>query len=502
LKILKEKLKDNLLAVGPIVVIVLLLHFTVQPLSERHLTGFLVGSISIIIGLSMFLKGVEVGISQLGTLIGNAIAKSNKIWVVIVSGLILGFAISIAEPGLFVLANQVDLVTQGQLSNTSILVNVSIGLAIMLVLGFLRVFYNVSLTKLLMIVYGLIGFMAFFTNPIFLGIAFDASGATTGILAVPFILSLGVGISKLKKNSVASEEDAFGLVAMASTGAILAVMILNMITNVDSFTVDQTTSLVQDMPIFEKYLEILRPIVIDGITSLVPIFIIFLVMNKTTFKLSRNGFKRIIVGFVFAFLGLIIFFLGVEGGFMEVGYIMGQGLAMRDNNTLVIVVAFFIGFVIMLAEPAVYVLTHQIEEVTSGNIKRLAVLLPLCLGVGLAVALSVVRTLNPNLSLWHFLLPGYLIALLLSLVVPKLFVGIAFDAGGVATGPLTATFTLAFTQGIANAYEGADLLVDGFGMISMVALFPIVTLQILGLIYKIQNAKHQKHDGGLNNESL
>jgi len=181
---------------------------------------------------------------------------------------------------------------------------------------------------------------------------------------------------------------------------------------------------------------------------------------------------------------------------MEVGSVIGYELANVGNVYYVIGIGFIVGVVTILAEPAVYVLTHQIEDVTSGYVKRSSVLIALSIGVGIAVSLSVIRILNPNLQLWHYLLPGYIIAIVMSYFAPKLFVGIAFDAGGVATGPMTATFILAFIQGIAEATEGASVLVDGFGMISMVALAPIITLQILGLIFKVKSKKGGIDDGG------
>jgi len=487
---LTEKLRENLMAVLPIVVMVTVLNFTLVDLQAQSFIGFLIGSVLIILGLSFFLIGVEVGVTPFGNLVGSAIAKSNKIWIVVVAGLILGFFISMAEPGLMVLSNQVDIFTNGQISGTTLLLMVSGGLAILLVLGFLRIAYDFALYKLLLIIYAIIGLIAFFfTDEVFFGIAFDASGATTGILAVPFILSLGVGISHLKKNSIKSEEDSFGLVAMASTGAILAVMLLNMVTRITEFSAEVEQVEVVSVGLVEQFVNLLPTILRDGAITLLPLLFIFLVLNKFNFKLKRRAFHHIVVGFGFAFLGLVLFFLGVEGGFMEVGFQIGEQLVALDNHFFVILVAFLIGFVSMMAEPAVYVLTHQIEEVTSGSVKRMAVLIPLCLGVGLAVALSVIRTLTSGMSLWHVLLPGYVIALGLSFVVPKLFVGIAFDAGGVATGPLTATFTLAFTQGVAQAFPNADVLIDGFGMISMVAMLPIITLQILGFVFKLRSKK-------------
>ena len=489
MSIVAVKLKENLMAVAPITVIVLILHFTVAPLETQLLNSFLIGSVLVVFGLSLFLIGVDIGITPLGSQTGVSLAKTNKLWIVVAAGIILGFFISLAEPGLMVLADQVGVVTSQQISSAGILLMVSIGLAVMLSLGFIRIFYSFPLHIMLIIIYIAIGVMAVFTSPEFLGIAFDASGATTGILAVPFVLALAVGISALKRDSSAAENDSFGLVALASTGAIIGVMILNMFSKTSEYSADLVLPDVGVSTVFNVFIEKLPGITREGVIVLSPLIAVLILMQLVSFKLNRKAFGRMFFGFIYAFIGLILFFLGVNGGFMGTGAMLGYALANLDNKVFLIAAGFSIGLVTMLAEPAVYVQTHQIEDVTSGYVKRVAVLVPLCLGVGVAVMLSMIRILVPAISLWHFLLPGYIFALGMTFFTPKLFVGIAFDAGGVATGPMTATFTLAFAQGAASASGGADLLIDGFGMIAMVAMMPIITLQVLGIIFGIKAKK-------------
>lgn len=487
MSILREKFRDNLLAVLPITIIVIILNFTIAPLEPTSIIRFLIGSALVIVGLSFFLIGVEIGITPLGSLIGTTLSKSNKLWVVLIAGLILGFFTSIAEPGLMVLANQVDMVTSGQIPSFSILIVVSIGLAIMLALGFVRIFFNIPLYKVLLILYLIIFGLAIFTSREFLAISFDASGATTGALAVPFILSLSVGISALKKDSKSSEKDSFGLVAIASTGAIISIMILNIISKTNEFSAGLETNLADTKSLFMPFIMIIPSFFKESLIAMSPLFIILMILQKVSFKLSKRSLKKILYGFLYAFIGLLIFLVGVNAGFMEVGIRIGNSLVLLDNKVYVIVIGFILGVVTILAEPAVYVLTHQIEEVTSGYVKRNVVLVFLSIGVGCAIALSMIRILIPEVQLWHYLLPGYIICLGMMFITPKLFVGIAFDAGGVATGPMTATFILAFTQGVADAYDKADVLVDGFGMIAMVAMLPIISLQLLGFIFRIKS---------------
>lgn len=483
------KFKEVLFAVLPITVIVLILNFTLTPLDTSLIIRFLIGAVLIVIGLTIFLIGVDNGITPIGNNMGVVIAKSNKVWIVAIAGLLLGFFISIAEPDLHILAGQVDSVTSGQISKGSIIIVVSLGIATMLAIGLLRIVYNFPLYKLLTILYGVIFILAIFTSPEFLAISFDASGATTGALTVPFILGISAGVSKLKKDSKSSEKDSFGLVAIASTGGIISVMIMSIISKTDKITGTLENNQYTSTSIIEPFIQKLPVITLEVIVALAPIIIIFIIFQKISFKLSKATVRKIVFGILFTFIGLVFFLVGVNVGFMEVGNKVGYGLASLDNKAYIVIIGFILGVVIILAEPAVYVLTHQIEDVTSGYVKRKMVVVTLAIGVGLAVALSMIRILVPELQLWHFLLPGYIISITMMYFVPKLFVGIAFDSGGVASGPMTATFILAYAQGAAEAIEGANVLIDGFGIIAMVAMTPIISLQVLGLIFKLKSKK-------------
>ncbi|HLV09167.1 MAG TPA: DUF1538 domain-containing protein [Halanaerobiales bacterium] len=491
-----QRFKSVLFAVLPIIIIVLILNFTITPLEISLIIRFLIGSILIIFGLSIFLFGVNIGITPIGNLMGTALTRSNKLWVIALSGLILGFIISIAEPDLHILAGQVDSATSGLISSFSLVLIVSAGIAVMLTTGLIRILYNTPLYIILTILYSIIFILAIFTSSEFLAISFDASGATTGAMTVPFILALARGISSFKKDSKASEKDSFGLVAITSTGAIIAVMFLSIFTKIDRISADIEHGTFQTNSIIAPFVQNI-PVTLRGVfLAILPLLLVFLVFQKNTFKLDKKIYRKILKGLLYTFLGLILFLVGVNAGFMEVGSVIGFCLASFENKTILIVIGFILGLVTILAEPAVYVLTQQIEDVTSGYVKRKLVLLALSLGIGLAVALSMLRIISTDIQLWHYLLPGYLLAIIMTYFTPKLFVGIAFDSGGVASGPMTATFILAFAQGAARATEGADVLIDGFGIIAMVALVPLITLQILGLIFKIKLEKGGQKENG------
>ncbi len=489
LNVLIEKFKEVLSSVLPITIIVLILNFVITPLETPLLLRFILGAFFIVIGLSIFLFGVDIGITPIGNLMGANLTKSNKIWIIAIAGIILGFFISVAEPDLHILADQVDFVTSGLISKASILVVVSIGIAILLSLGLIRIVYNIPLYKILTVLYLIIFILALFTSREFLAISFDASGATTGALTVPFILALAIGTSALKKDSKASEKDSFGLVAIASTGAIIAAMLMNIFSEADEITGSLDYILPESNSIILPFINEIPKISREIFVALLPMLIIFLIFQKISFKINKKAFRRILKGLVYTFIGLVLFLAGVNAGFMDVGSIIGFKLASFENKSIVIIVGFVLGLVTILAEPAVHVLTHQIEDVTSGYVKKKVVLVALSIGVGFSVALSMLRIIVPEIQLWHYLLPGYIIAITMTYFVPKLFVGIAFDSGGVASGPMTATFILAFAQGAADSIEGANVLVDGFGVIAMVAMTPLIALQILGFIFKIKSVK-------------
>jgi len=487
LDILIRKFREVVYSVLPITIIVLILNFTIAPIGYELIMRFIIGALFIIIGLGIFLFGVDLGIQPIGTNMGSSLAKWRNLWLIIVFGLILGFLINVAEPDLQVLASQVSQVTSGALSQASLVIVVSMGIGLLVAVGLARIVFKAPLNKLLTVLYGIILILAIFSPDAFLGIAFDSGGATTGSMTVPFILSLALGISSVEGGKDA-EEDSFGLVGIASTGPMIAVLTMSIISRLTSLTGSlPKTAHVEG--IIYPFIRIMPALSIEVTMALLPLILIFAVFQKLFFKLPRKQLAKIVKGLVYTFVGFLLFLTGVNAGFMEAGTAIGYVAASLDYNWVVIPIGFVLGFTVIYAEPAVYVLNEQIEDVTSGYIKKSIILYALSIGVAMAVTLSMIRILIPGIKLWHYLLPGYALAIILSYFAPNLFVGIAFDSGGVASGPMTATFILAFAQGVAEATPGADVLMDAFGVISMVALTPLIAIQIVGLIYKHKASK-------------
>lgn len=495
--VLLDKLKEVLFSVLPVTLIVIILNFTIArgALDTPALVRFIIGAVLIIIGLTIFLIGIDLSITPIGNLVGSKMVKTNKIWIVAALGIGLGFLICVAEPDLTILAVKIDDVTGGSISSISIVLVVSAGVGFFVMLGLLRILFDIPLYKMLLVTYFIIMILGIFVAPEFLAIAFDSSGATTGAITVPFVLALALGVSALKKNGKKSEKDSFGLVGLASAGAILGVLILNVINGQRNLPGSLDLEHLNEPQIIMPFIKAIPHTALEAFTSLAPIIVIFIIFEFTWFKLGRKQLVKIFKGLFYVLFGLVIFLIGVNAGFMDVGSLMGKYLAELDNKIWLILVSLVLGFAVILAEPAVYVLTHQIEDVTNGYVKRKIVLFALSIGMGLALVLNVIRILVPGMELWHILLPGYLIAIALMFFTPKLFVGMAFDSGGVASGPMSATFILAFSQGVAFSGTAEPPLADAFGVIALIAFTPILTVQILGILFKIRSKKE-----GLNHE--
>ena len=391
---------------------------------------------------------------------GECLGRFKSIIAVIIFGIFIGFVISVAEPDLLILANEITS-TVG-LAPQVIVMIISLGVGILISVGLFRIFKEIRISNLMLIIYSVIFALMIFAEDIGHAIAFDASGATTGAMTTPFIISLGLGVASLKGDL--SEDDSFGLVGIASTGPVLAGLLMSM-------SIDQSGA-----EVIEKAHEsILLTGIINATFAIVPITIVFFLMNMLVFKIDKETLKEISLGLVYTYLGLIIFLISVEGGFMELARVMGVGL--RDSKFLPLI-GFVLGLLVVLAEPAVAVLAEQVEDVTGGSIPRKLILRALSLGVAFAVMLAILRIKIEGFALWMVIVPGFLISLILARRVPQIFVGIAFDSGGVASGPMTATFILAFCQGVAGN------IADGFGVISFVAIMPVITIMILGSIFK------------------
>lgn len=477
---LLEKIKESISSVLPITLIILILHFTVAPMPDGTIKLFFIGSIMLVLGMGLFTLGADISMMPMGEKIGSYLTKSKKIVLLLISCLLIGILITVAEPDLQVLARQVPSVP-----DLIIIWSVALGVGIFLVVAMLRTLFQVKLHYILTLLYLIVFILAAFTNKDFLSVAFDSGGVTTGPITVPFIMALGIGMATIRGDK-SSEEDSFGLVALCSIGPILAVLIMGIFydTSSGSYTQVETIQVNTLLEVFKLFMLNLPLYFKEVALALTPIIILFIIFQLFFLKLSKKFLIKLSIGILYTYLGLVLFLTGVNVGFMPAGNYIGGKIASLPYNWILIPLGMIIGYFIVSAEPAVHVLNKQVEEISGGAISRKMIQLGLSIGVSISLGLAMIRVLT-GLSIWYFLIPGYLIAIVLSFFVPPIFTAIAFDSGGVASGPMTATFLLPFAMGACNAI-GGNILTDAFGIVAMVAMTPLVTIQILGMIYKIK----------------
>ena len=482
---LREKLLEALQAVLPIVAIVLVLCFTIAPVSPSILLCFLLGAVLIVVGIMFFTLGAEMSMTPMGERVGAVLTRSRKLPVILGVGFLLGFLITISEPDLQVLANQVP-----SIPNRTLIFSVAAGVGLFLTVAFLRMLLGVALPPLLVAFYGLVFVLAAFVPREFLAVAFDSGGVTTGPMTVPFIMALGVGVSAIRGDRHAAD-DSFGLVALCSVGPILAVLILGIAFRAsDSTYIPPVLPEVSDsVELWQLFHEGLPEYIKEIASSLLPIVVMFGVFQAVALRLDKRTLGRIAVGLAYTYVGLVLFLTGANVGFMPAGNYLGQVLTGQSYRWVIIPIGMLIGYFIVRAEPAVYVLNKQVEEVTDGAISAQAMGMALSAGVSISVGLAMVRVLTGISILW-FLIPGYAVAIGISFVVPKLFTAIAFDAGGVASGPMTATFLLPLAQGACVAV-GGNIVTDAFGVVAMVAMTPLITVQLMGLAAQLKTGRRR-----------
>ena len=477
--ILKEKWREALSSVLPVSAIVLLLTVTVAPMKLSVFLSFLLGSVFLIFGMGLFSLGADTAMMPMGEYVGSSLTRMKKIFLLIPLSFFVGVLITVSEPDLQVLSQYAP-----SIDSTVLIWTVGVGVGIFLVLAMLRILFNIKLRFLLLIAYALAFGMACFVSPDFWPIAFDSGGVTTGPMTVPFIMALGTGVSAIRSDSD-NAADSFGLVSLASVGPISAVLFLGLVLEPEGAFVPIETPLVENSrELALAFLKAVPHTMEEVLRALLPITGFFLVYQLFVGRLPLKQLSKILIGVVYTFVGLTLFLTGANVGFMPAGYALGEILGGSAFKYLMIPIGMLIGYFIVAAEPAVQVLQKQVEDITSGTIPRRALGISLGIGVAISVGIAMLRVLT-GVSIMYFLIPSYAIALTLTFIVPDIFTSIAFDSGGVASGPMTATFLLPFAMG-ACVSVGGTIVTDAFGVVAMVAMTPLIAIQILGLVYKLK----------------
>lgn len=483
---LYEKLTESIRAILPIIGIVIVLSFSIAPISPSTLLCFLVGAVLLICGMMFLTHGADLATVAMGERMGSGVTRTRKLWLIILLAFVLGFIITISEPGLQVLASQVPAVP-----NIALILTVAVGVGVFLAAALLRMLLGIPLSVVLFVLYGAAMILALFVPTSFLGVAFDSGGVATGPVSVPFIMAFGIGVASVRTDRNAAD-DSFGLVALCTIGPVLAVLILGILFGASGNpyvppVIPEITSSTELWNLFRTGLPVAFR---ENAIALAPIIIAFMLFQVFMLKLTRQNLMRISVGLVYTYIGLVLFLTGANVGFVPAGNYIGQVIAALPYRWIIVPIGMVIGFFIIKAEPAVYVLNKQVEEITDGAIPGAAVGMSLSLGVAVSLGLAMMRVLTGLNILW-LLIPGYSIALILSFFVPKIFMAIAFDSGGVASGPMAATFLLPFAQGACIAV-GGDIVADAFGVVAMVAMTPLIALQILGLVFELRKRRTKR----------
>ncbi len=500
-----HKFKETAVSVLPVMAIVFLLGLTIVPLEPLLLLRFFISGILLIIGLTVFLLGVDLGIQPMGERCGAALTKKKSLLLLLAVAFIIGFIVTAAEPDIQVFGDQVRSVFPF-VNKTSFTFVIAGGVGIFIMLGLLRTVTNLSLKWTLFISYTILFVVAFFASDAFIAIGFDSGGATTGPMTVPFIMALGLGVSSVRAGK---DDNSFGLTGVSSIGPVLAVLIYAIVVNGAGFgaggpstgsgtanALSVAPELVEG-PQFASISAIILSALHESLTSIAPLFGLFIIFQIFLLKMTARQVVRMLIGFAYSFIGLTVFLAGVYGGFMQTGKVLGESfgaLAFTKGGVwtfLLILTSLLLGAIIVCAEPAVWCLSEQVETVSGGTIKRKMLLVFLSIGTSIAIGLAMWRAIA-GFDIKLILVPGYIISMLLMLFCPELFTGIAFDSGGVASGPLTSTFVLSFALGAANSTSGSN---DSFGVIALVAMMPLIAIQIMGIVYKIKTSKNQKQGG-------
>ena len=486
---LKEKFNETLKAVLPIIALVLFLCFSIAAISPGILMTFLIGAALLTAGMLLFSFGVDLSMTQMGERVGTTITKTKNAVLMGVISFVMGLIITVSEPDLQVLAGQVQ-----SIPNSVLIFSVAGGVGLFLVLALLRMLLRVRLRALLLVSYAAVTVLAFFAPADLLAVAFDAGGVTTGPMTVPFILAFGVGISAIR-NDASSQEDSFGLIALCSVGPILAVLLLSLIYRVDgaSYSAAVVPGFTESVELRTLFTSALPTYLGEIARALLPILAFFCVFQVTALHLGKKSLMRMGVGLLYTYAGLVLFLTGVNVGFMPAGTYLGETLAGLPYRFLLIPVGMLIGYYIVKAEPAVYVLMKQVEELTSGAVTGAMLQRSLSIGVSVSVGLAMLRVLT-GLSILYLIGPGYLLSLALSFFVPDIFTAIAFDSGGVASGPMTATFLLPLATGACLA-SGGNVVTDAFGVVAMVAMTPLIAIQLLGVSFRSREKRGAPRTG-------
>ena len=488
-----QTLKEAFYSSLPLAVIIIIVCVFVAPMEDPfNYVKLLVGYLSVVVGQSLFLVGLDESILPIGKMVGNSLSRLKKVVFIVGFGIVFGVLSTVAEPALAVLARQANMLID--VVDTSVFIWISsLGIGAFIGFALYRILKNYNIKIVFAVLYIIVFVLAIFVPEEFVSLAFDGSGATTGDISVPFILVLGVGASATMSRKKTTD-DTFGIIGIASVGPILTIFVYGIILRfvgggvippANLYTPEATVTLGN----------LLMSNFWDVILAILPIVLVFLLFQFFFIKLPAKELSRILLGTIPVCIGLLIFLSGIDYGFAYAAKYIGEIFfdASRPGwyKWLLLVVGFVLGAAITMSEPAVTILGEQVEEITNGHIKKQTIRTTLAIGIGFASLLSILKILT-QINILYFLTPLYIISIILMKFSPKMFVGLAFDSGGVTGGALTSAFLTPLTLGVAQAVAEAagpsaqSILTNGFGIIAFISVTPLIAVQVLGIIYEMR----------------
>ncbi len=475
------------MSIIPVIVIIIILSFVgLSPLKGNDYLLLGVGTFILILGLSLFQLGASRGLTKVGEYMGSSLSKQSNIWIIILFAFILGTLITCAEPSIMIVSTQVSI------PKWILIGAIAIGVGIFVALGVVRILLRKSLKVWYLFLYAIVFMLlCLIEDGQFLPFIFDAGGITTGSATVPFILALGAGVATVGGGKNASK-DSFGLVGIASIGPILTMTLLILLYKSGFQEYIYNSPIMNESNIFSKFIAAMLPSssvsfgsLIEVAMALIPILLVFFIYNGLYIHLSKAKILKLLIGFLYSYVGLVLFLTAVNAVMNPMGTYIGEQLALQPNFVIVII-CLILGLVTILCEPAVHVLTGQIEAISDGRIKKTTVLLTLSIGVGLAIMLAAIRAIY-GFSIMYYIVPGYAISLALMFICNDTYTAIAFDSGGTASGPMSVSFILPMIIGLTVGLGNGDKIYElAFGVVGLIALTPIIGIQFLGVYEKIK----------------
>ncbi len=481
--VLLKKFKEAFVSVLPITLIILVLNFILpEQMTGIELGSFCFGALLLIIGIALYSLGSDTALAPIGESIGNKITSTKKIPFILLVGFIIGVIVTVAEPDLMVLGTQL-----GEIK-WLLIATIALGVGIFLVLALGRIFTRISLNVVLIVLYALVFLLAILVDNRYIPLSFDSGGVTTGPITVPFIMALGVGVAGVLGGK-SQKEDSFGVVAICSVGPIFFVLLLSLFFKPSIETSMESVEVATFGDLARVFSHNLTDCMLEVLIAILPVSLFFFLFNFMFLKLTKQRLTRISVGLIYTYIGLTLFLTGVETGFMSTGLELGRRIILLNNDWILVLIGAAVGSMMVLAEPAVHVLSKQVEDISDGAIKSRTILLTLCVSMMIAVGLAMLRIVT-GISIWYILLPGYALAIILSFFVPKIYTAIAFDSGGVSSGPMATTFMLPLAIGASTALSGTgSILLNAYGLIAFIALTPLITIQVLGVVVRIKTGR-------------